>query len=440
MAVKRTMHPLLRLPGPCRKPYVFFLAALLGAIAALAIGYAAGNPCYRPEADFAAFLSASARTAHYAPGVYLLTAGFEYLTGSAVQHYVYKITMLALWLGVAWATARRVLGHGWPGFFAVFLMVLNPYFVWTCLMSYDSASECFFLFLSFYLLLRLYDRAAAGRPAAALNLIAALVLGLAALMRSTNFLILVCVAAFLAFAGAGRARKHLCLILAALCLYTALFCLYNYRRSGSFGLGTSFGINFFIGNHRDYLYGHPAYDIDVFFERGVVAPVRKNIRGLPEAGQNRYFFRAGLREIRRDVPAFLYRCVVKSLWHWFNVEKIPRFTSPGTHIEGDSGIIRAGPLIVLPGLLYALYKLVYLPLFMGALVLLARGRLPVREAVFLVPYFALWPVAVLLFPDTRFKLCAEVLALIPMMRSARLFWAAALPAGDNPSPGGHHAG
>ena len=116
-------------------------------------------------------------------------------------------------------------------------------------------------------------------------------------------------------------------------------------------------------------------------------------------------------------PAFLYRCMVKSLWHWLNFEKIPRFTVPETYIDGDGKTFHVGGIVILPAPMDLMYKLLHVPLFVGALRLLFCWKLSLKEAVFFVPYFALWPVVVLLFPDTRFKICAVIMAVIPMMRA-----------------------
>lgn len=410
-------------PKPYRDRYAFFLCVLLLAIAALSLSYISAKRTYcAPEAEFTGFISAAEHTAAYPPGVALLVRSFERATGLAVNHYVYKGIMLALWLWAAYAAARYVLGKGWRCFCAVFIMLLNPYFVWTCLISPDTASECFFLFLSFYLLLRLHDRAGNAGCSRGRYCLLAFVLALCAVMRTTNFIILIFLLGVFCLAGQRKAKKYFFAALILFCLYTVLFCFYNYKHSQSFGLGTTFGINFFIGNHRAYLQGHPNYDIDVFFEQGVLSGMKRKIAGRSEAQQNAYFLEAGMAEIRRDVPAFFYRCIVKSLWHWLNFEKIPRLVAPGTHLGKDGKTIHTGGIEVLPSLLYVMYKLFYLPLFINALVLLFRRKLSLHEAVFFVPYVALWPVVVLLFPDTRFKLCAEVMAIIPMMRGVQYFF------------------
>jgi len=408
--------------GTYRDRYAFFLFAMLIAIAAFVISYISTKNYYTPESVFAGLLSSSEHTSAYPPGVFLIVNCFQKISGLAVNHYVYKSIMLILWFWTAYSAARYVLGKGWLCFFAVFAMMLNPYFVWSCLLSSSAASECFFLFLSLYMLIRLHDSVSDIDRHIILYCLVAVVLAISAIVRSTNFVILFSLLGFFIFAGRKKAKKYFAGLLLLFCIYTALFCFYNYKRSMSFGLGTTFGINFFIGNNRAYLHGHPNYDIDVFFEKEILAGIKSEIKGLNEAQQNEYFFRAGIHEIWQDVPAFLYRCMVKSLWHWLNFEKIPRFTAPDTYLGSDGKTIHVSGIVILPALMYVMYKLFYIPLFAGALLLLFCRKLSLKEAVFFVPYFALWPVVILLFPDTRFKICAEIMAVIPMMRSLQYFF------------------
>ena len=63
---------------------------------------------------------------------------------------------------------------------------------------------------------------------------------------------------------------------------------------------------------------------------------------------------------------------------------------------------------------YLLYKIVYVPLFILAPALLLVGR-RWRETewwLLLMPLVAVWPLAVITFPDTRFKIVPEML-LVP---------------------------
>jgi len=407
--------------GTYKDIYVLPLFVMLITIIILVINYIASKSYYTPGLDFAALLQSSENNSAYAPGIFLLVQCFQKITGLTVNSYLFKSCMLILWFCSAYALARYILGKSWLCFFAVFAILLNPYFIWSCIMSRDTASECFFLFLVFYVLIRLYDNIQAGKKNGALYCLLPFVLGMAALVRSTNFLILFCLLAIFCFAGKVKQRRIFSIILIAFSVYTALFCFYNYKRSQAFSLSTTFGINFYIGNNRAYLHGHPNYDIDLFFAEEIFAVKKKKLQGLNEGQKNNYYFQEGLRAIRQDIPAFLYRCIMKSLWHWVNFEKIPRLSAPGTYLDTDGQTIHTGTIVVLPSLFYVVYKIFYIPLFLGALFLLFCRKLGLKEALLFVPYFALWPIVVLLFPDTRFKICAEIMAVIPMMKALQFY-------------------
>jgi hypothetical protein len=178
--------------APYRERYVFFLFALLIALAVLVISYISSKNYYAPDLVFTGLLSSSEHTSAYPPGIFLIVSCLQKITGLAVNHYVYKIIMLMLWFWAAFATARYVLGTGWLCFFAVCAMMLNPYFIWSCLMSSAAASECFFMFLSFYMLIRLHDNVSDSDRHIAFYCCLAALLALTAIVRSSNFIISPC--------------------------------------------------------------------------------------------------------------------------------------------------------------------------------------------------------------------------------------------------------
>jgi len=324
--------------------------------------------------------------------------------------------MLLLWFFTACLLCRYIFGKGWLSFAAVGLMILHPYFIWTCLIAPDTASECFFLFLSFLVLLKLHEHfpvTTAGKTMAGILCLA--VPASAALMRTTSFVILLLLLFFLLLKSRKETRNFIAVMLIVFTAYTAVFCFYNYQRKGAFTLSTTFGFNMFIGNCKAYLHGHPKYDIDLFFTRQWLKQHEQAMKGLSEAQQNRYYINEGISEIRRDIPAFVYRCIVKSLWHWFNIEKIPNFAAPETYLSRDGSSIAVGSIVIIPALAYVTYKLFYIPLFIAAIGLVLLKRISFRYAIFFIPYLALWPLVVVMFPDTRFKISAEIMAIIPIV-------------------------
>ena len=137
-------------PGAYRDIYVFPLFAILITITILVINYISTKNYYDPGFDFASLLHSSENNSAYPPGIFLIVQCFQKITGCTVNHYVFKSIMILLWFGSAYAVARYILGKSWLCFFAILAIILNPYFIWSCILSRDTASECFFLFLSFY--------------------------------------------------------------------------------------------------------------------------------------------------------------------------------------------------------------------------------------------------------------------------------------------------
>jgi len=111
---------------------------------------------------------------------------------------------------------------------------------------------------------------------------------------------------------------------------------------------------------------------------------------------------------------------VKSVWHWFNLEKIPNYTSP-TYMEADGRVARLARISIVPGLAYVIYKLFYLPPFLFSLISIMRKKIQSGYALLCAPLLGLWPVVVLAFPDTRFKSNAEMVVL-PAILAAYWVW------------------
>ncbi len=228
-------------------------------------------------------------TALYHPGVLLLLIPIE-LMGIEIDHFIFKSVILFLWLIAAYVLIRSLYGKSWYTFFTVLAMLLHPYFIWTGLMSKDSAAEYLFLFLSYLVLMKLYSSRIRG---IAINtLIVAgifLLLSLTSLIRVQNFFIVYALLGGLLIVSQERVKRYYySILLSAMVLFTLLFCFYNYTQSGSFSLSTNMGINILIGNHKAYLHGHPKYDIDTFFKVESIDKTLPEITHLTEAQRNRH--------------------------------------------------------------------------------------------------------------------------------------------------------
>ncbi|MFH1744023.1 MAG: hypothetical protein ABIH23_33885 [bacterium] len=356
------------------------------------------------------------QTAFYPPGVPILLAAVRFLGCTNINPYVFNGIMLNLGAFVFYLLSRVVIGSLFCSFAAVLLMILNPYFVCTALLSRDGATEYFFTALLFLILFTFYKQTSVSRKSV-IFLFLALFLTAAALglVRVTGFFVAFAIFAVSIFIHKSS-KLFFGLLTAAFACFTLLFMLYNYALVGSFSLSTNSGINLYIGNHPLYLHGHPHYDIDVFLGERVESELKNTgVDSMSESESDAYYRKKAEEFIQEDILGFVYRILVKSVWHWFNVEIIPNFTV-SAHVDGNSDTIVIQTRInLLTSLSYVIYKLAYLPLFIISIVMLCKGRMDRHLLVFYMPYLALWPIVVLTFPDTRFKIVAEVCALIPMM-------------------------
>lgn len=309
-------------------------------------------------------------------------------------------------------------------FITTLLGVFNPYFIWTSLITRDTAGEFFFLVLVMISLCKLffsrYEDNALNKSDFK-HAFCVIIFGTALMLaRVTGFFmvmstLLLCLLFFIVLKKILAIRLFSFLIISYL-LSTLLFCFYNYKVAGIFSLSTNSGYNIYIGNHDGYLHGHPHYDIDGFMESVRDRPVQKNEASSytslsDEQKELNYFYtKRGTSFIYSDPIGFIYRSLVKTNWHWFNFEKIPNYNVSASY--GNSGktinISKIDSVNLLPNLFYMIYKYLYIPLFCYSLFSLFQGIVFRGFFIFLGPMLGLWPVVVLTFPDTRFKISAEV--------------------------------
>ncbi|HPA47759.1 MAG TPA: hypothetical protein PLG59_11530 [bacterium] len=369
------------------------------------------------------------QAAFYPPGVPFLLAVAQFAGWKEINPFVFNAILLNLGVLFFYALARMLLrGVSWA-FGAVLLMILNPYFVSTSLLSRDTAAEFLFTGLFFLFLFGGFRSGFPDRQVRSLFPILLFVIAaVLALVRVTGFFsVLILFAA--CFLLEKPLRRVFGVLLALWIVFALLFMLYNHRTVGSFTLATNAGTNLYLGNHPLYLHGHPHYDIDAFLE---TERIKKELSensadGLSEAQLDAYFKGRAFEAIRANIPAFLYRVLVKTVWHWFNFEIIPNYTSRAYLEGGENRIVVESRIGLLTGLAYMIYKFAYLPLFLWSIIVLLQKKIDLRMGLFYLPYLALWPIVVLTFPDTRFKIVAEVCVLIPMIAVVQYRWFSRTP-------------
>ncbi len=278
--------------------------------------------------------------------------------------------------------------HHWIAWTA---SLLNPYFLWLIVTSKDTAFEWLGVSIFFYCLFALTSTKYSEKDKffLSIGLIASFVLAM--LLRVTTVFVLLGALSFALLTHWKTYKKQL-LTLCTICItFVGLFIMYNGQTFGSYGLSTTLKGNLAYGQSPLYEYSHPVHDIDVFLPMNIAADVR-----FPSP------------------MTFIAVSVRKSVWHWLNFEKVPNLSSNTRMIAQTDNTLTLSiePIKHLPSLLYTLMKLLYIPAFIISLFLWIRRKdLTDQTLIFLVPLIALWPICVLTFPDTRFKIVGEVIAV-----------------------------
>jgi hypothetical protein len=362
------------------------------------------------------------RTAYYPPMIPLLIVGFRLLC-IVLTPFTFNFCMLALGLGSLYGLSYCLLRAEKYAFVSVLLALLNPYFIWITLLSRDTGPEFLFLSTTLWIAIKVLNMPE-NAPRRQKYFAMVGLLGsafLLSLSRVTGFFVVLTVI-FLAVwrCATGWKRSFFAWCGGIFMVLTVLFCCYNYRLIGTFTLATHGGVNLYYGNHPAYIHGHPHYDIDMFMVNlPQIDYTPKNEGDLDQA-----YSRRGLEFILADPVSFVYRVMCKSVWHWLNLEKIPNYPKQSKIIAQTDTywVIHAERQIALtPGVAYMLYKLIYLPLFLLSGFALVYRKIPAPYLLLYGPYLGLWPVLVLTFPDTRFKISAEIL-VIPALIAASFLW------------------
>ncbi|MAB15394.1 hypothetical protein [Parvibaculum sp.] len=285
---------------------------------------------------------------------------------------------------------------------ALFSILLNPYFFWLVVSSHDCVLQFFTLSLAFYLLIE-------ARP-----VLFALAGILAATVRSTDLFVF----GGLAILMFAMWRKSIWLLSPALYLFVAFGNLALYDSPSP---STNGGYNIFLGQHPLFAVAYPSYDIDQFFEtKGLSSP--EHLFGMHRTPQTEAELDTRYREMgfsfAKDDPVRAAQNALSKAALWlFNFQKVPEVSGKIYLEEGGHSIaiesLRGGKLL-LGQMAYTLYKFVYNILFAVTIFyvcLRPSDFLSERHFFLILPVFFVLPVVLLSFPDTRFKIVYEVMAV-----------------------------
>lgn len=350
----------------------------------------------------------------YPPGIPLFFSALLWFAPglSAQGALVAQLLLFAVGASLWWICIETHLEERWLRIATWILSVANPYLVWTALTAKDTVFEWVFVVVFLGCLIPLTGKHPTRLEHRLWWSLGASAAFLAGLLMRVSMAPIALIALVLSMVASPRARQPILMgILIACSLTTFGFIRWQAKASGYTGLSSTLGLNIYYGQHPLYEAIHPTYDIDVFLD----ARVPESDVPPYSAKGSQALLALGREAIMNNPLAFVARSLRKSVWHWLSLEKLPHLTSATRLVDANNGTltIQYQTPNQIAGMLYLVYKLLYLPVFLLGLVLWAAGSSKrTASIIFLAPMLALWPIAVLTFPDTRFKIVAEAVALL----------------------------
>jgi len=279
----------------------------------------------------------------------------------------------------------------WTGY----ALVLSPYLTWSIYVNRDITLDMLGVALLMQVAIHIYQKREI-RFIVLLGFAGAL----ATSIREPNLLI---VPAILVIFWFTRHIKLMDILIAIIALIIGLIPLltFNYIATDTITLSSRTGINLFIGNHPMYLAGHPQYDIDLFFASCATAQFQQS--GF--ANSNDYYSQAAQQFIGEDIIGFTYRSILKAYW-WVGLGRVPQ-SDQRASLTSDCQTIQFN--ITTPNPIKEVaYMLHRTFLFIGLFAYIRYQRNKGFEAILLLlPLFAIMPIVMITFPDTRFRLAVD---------------------------------
>ena len=299
------------------------------------------------------------------------------------------------------------------------LFVLNVYGIWAMIISADTALDNVVFVWSVAVVFSLLR---AETPRTATWLAAIVLVVLTGLMRVSSWVMWLGLAG--ALVAAGPARRRAAVVLATVLFSVFAYAGWNRAHHGTFTLSTTAPMNLYLGHHPRYLDVHPQHDIETLDP--VLAAERRRIAAELDTGDRM----AIERELQAkalativDRPAeALLRSVLKAYWYGFSVFKVPHYTqSPLPRLDASATQLTLGRRDSRIALVHLPYGLLFVVTLWLSLAWFVNRREWAWVSCY-VPFFVMGALAVVLFPDTRFRQSAELIALVPMSRYLSERW------------------
>jgi len=190
---------------------------------------------------------------------------------------------------------------------------------------------------------------------------------------------------------------------------------------GSTNLSTSSSDTIYFSHQKFHYLTLPKFDMDVFLTNGpstdpaVVANSSDRLTFIED-----YKVRAAFISILENPQRFIFAQMQKIDSYFFPIQKIPNLPGQYELAKDEKSILigdeRLTWSLTIGYVIFALYRAIWMLLFAGTLVWLgllifSRGNFNRAEKYLLLPYLAGIVPGFLYYVETRFKICAELLAI-----------------------------
>ena len=338
----------------------------------------------------------------YSPLPSLLVMIWQSVLGTSSQSaFLYKTLLLIICLFFFWNSTQIMWAKRTVTVTACYFLILSPYLMWTFYNGRDTDVDIVSVSIMMWFIARVYRK-----PTLLDVIFLGLASALAVTMRESNLIVLPSLVSVLRVIGKINWRHFLTILLAYIIGLIPLFTV-NFIATQTITVSTRTGINLYLGNHPFLLYGHPLYDHEGYLGQRMGYDLRQaypNYDSFSKTEQNNLARDQAIDLIKEDPIGAIYRSLIKSWW-WIGPLRVPQTDALG-RLGSDRNVITIEREAEFgKELLYVVHRFTIL-----GLILLYWKQSDFdwrRTLIFILPIFALIPVAALTTPDTRYRLAYD---------------------------------
>lgn len=336
----------------------------------------------------------------YSPLPFLLASGWQRIFGQGAFSFILYTTLL---LSIS-AVCIRWIAHTLFNRFSVtllsvYLTLFSPYLMWSLFVGRDVNLDVAAVAVLMVFAVRIYQ-GKQGWDWLGFALAGAF----ATSVRESNIVTLPVLTMFFFTIRLISFPKVIVIAVAFAVGLTPLL-VWNYIHTKTITLSTRSGYNLYIGNHPLYTSGHPIYDIDVFMQERARNDYGEMRQELTATELDSVYRQAAVEYIVAHPFDTAYRMLLKAYW-WLGPTRIP-MSDTVAKLDADEDIVHLEAAAdSFKDVLYLVHRFVIL---VGILLYWKYGddfswR---RSLLLLLPTLAVMVIAMVTFPDTRFRLALD---------------------------------